>query len=452
MTTLLAVLMTLSLGAQPPKPIASVNSDGLPPKIGFVDWSRLLNEYRKNQDRRTTLQGQREEAKRLVFEKEVSVKRLTEELQLLKKNTEYYFSKRQELMDVASSLRLFKERTQAELVQHEVRINTEIYRDVQSAIRRFAVQNRYVGIFRLEQDPSRIEDPEIQAYRMSTMLLFYADPEADVTTQIVEVLNQEYGKTSTVPPAPASVPVPSGSLPVRSTTEGNDLRHQDGNDASSLEIGANPRGDMGRAERDDDNWAAQPARPREAAPDAEPQSALPSGDDTATLMKQLLRENRLLNERLARLETALQSNLVALLDKVNEIDGRANELTAGYVASRTSQVAGSVQGRILWDGGELGNCSVKLVHIPTGNMLDALATVFDVGIKPEKRRTQFVGVTNERGIFTFEEIPIGPYKLHWRLRNSRSWVRRLRNQPDVVVEAGILVYCSDVEANIRALN
>ncbi len=90
--------------------------------------------------------------------------------------------------------------------------------------------------------------------------------------------------------------------------------------------------------------------------------------------------------------------------------------------------------------------------MPVGNTLDALTSPFDAGVRPDRRRMEFVEATDENGAYRFEEIPIGPYKLQWQPAHSERWVRRIHKKPDVIVEAGMVAYCSDVEANIRAVN
>ncbi len=107
---------------------------------------------------------------------------------------------------------------------------------------------------------------------------------------------------------------------------------------------------------------------------------------------------------------------------------------------------------MLWSGQPVSKCKVKLVRMPVGNPLDALSSLLDAGVRPDRRRMEFVEATDDNGVYRFEEIPIGPYKLQWQPARSERWVRRIRKKPDVMVEPGMLAYCSDVEANIRAIN
>lgn len=434
MYVILAGLMALALGQNADGAARDHTPQGVTPKIGFVDFARLLEEYPKSLDRQAELQRQREQAENVASGARSAVERLSDELQLLRKDSDAYFAKREDMMRATASLQLAKERTEALLIQREAEINAEVFRDIRSAIERYARENGYVSVFKLERDPSALADPEIQAYRMNTMLLFYSDPEADVTVGVLELLNREYGRTSMKAPVRRAVPVDPPPTAPQLINTGPARPSSDSQDPPSVFGG----------DGEEPSAAALPAAEVFSASSG-------ASDDPAALLRELLAQNQRLHERIAKLETALDSNLVALADRVGEVERHASA-APGYSPARATQVTGSVEGRMLWSGHPVSKCKVKLVRMPAGNTLDAMTSLFDIGVRPDRRRMEFVEATDDNGVYRFEEIPIGPYKLQWQPAESRSWVRRIRKKPDVIVEAGMLAYCGDVETNIRAVN
>lgn len=102
---------------------------------------------------------------------------------------------------------------------------------------------------------------------------------------------------------------------------------------------------------------------------------------------------------------------------------------------------GAVEGRILYRGRGLAGCSVKLIrHLES--------TTFLGMFKEAKEGAEFETVTDEDGLYRFEEVPPGKYLLRWRPRGSDSWIRTLsERQYDLIVEKGETATPRDIDTS-----
>lgn len=95
-----------------------------------------------------------------------------------------------------------------------------------------------------------------------------------------------------------------------------------------------------------------------------------------------------------------------------------------------SQTTGRVEGRISHGGNPLPGCKVKIVlMVKRGGMLFK-------NFAPQSDAPEFDTETDRDGKYVFQEIPEGDYKLFWRPPGADSWIRRMKMEPDVLVQAG----------------
>ncbi len=106
---------------------------------------------------------------------------------------------------------------------------------------------------------------------------------------------------------------------------------------------------------------------------------------------------------------------------------------------------GSVEGKIFQNGKPLKGCQVKLIVMEkVGFLTKEYHTVEDA--------SEIESVTDDYGVYHFANIPPGQYKMYWMPPSETGWVRRLKMNPDVVVESGKLVTPKDIETTKRTLN
>lgn len=98
---------------------------------------------------------------------------------------------------------------------------------------------------------------------------------------------------------------------------------------------------------------------------------------------------------------------------------------------------GSVEGRFLWLGAPLEGCRVRLV------MVEAHGGAFGSRYTPTASiETQ----TGADGVYRFENVPPGHYKIKWALPRGDSWIRFLSPEPDLTIEPGATVHFRDIES------
>lgn len=106
---------------------------------------------------------------------------------------------------------------------------------------------------------------------------------------------------------------------------------------------------------------------------------------------------------------------------------------------------GNVEGKIFQNGKPLKDCQVKLL------MMEEVG-LFTKGYRIVEGASEIESVTDEHGIYHFANIPPGKYKMYWMPPSETGWIRRLKMDPDVVVESGKLVTPKDIEITKRTLN
>ena len=115
------------------------------------------------------------------------------------------------------------------------------------------------------------------------------------------------------------------------------------------------------------------------------------------------------------------------------------------LVDQTAQKAGSVTGQMLHDGQGLPDCQVKLVHlIPTSGFIGLWGTY--------QESQEFITITDQKGKFRFEEIPVGDYKIKWQLPQRKGWIRRLRDKPDVTIEEDKVQTLKPIETNKKVIS
>ncbi len=102
---------------------------------------------------------------------------------------------------------------------------------------------------------------------------------------------------------------------------------------------------------------------------------------------------------------------------------------------------GKVTGRMLAKGKPLPGCQVKIMMLEKWGIFG----------KP-KEGLRFETITDENGRYLFEKVPPGGYKIYWKPPGETSWIRSIKMEPEIFVEAGETYHFRDRETNIRTVN
>lgn len=119
-----------------------------------------------------------------------------------------------------------------------------------------------------------------------------------------------------------------------------------------------------------------------------------------------------------------------------------SEMKRDAVPIEKSAVFGSLQGRMLAGGKPFVGCRVKVRRLEKMGFF---------GTRAKKEPRIFDAVTDEQGIYRFDQLPEGPYDIYWIPPGKNYWVRLLREEPTVVIHAGREAVQPDINADMRAL-
>jgi hypothetical protein len=100
--------------------------------------------------------------------------------------------------------------------------------------------------------------------------------------------------------------------------------------------------------------------------------------------------------------------------------------------------AGTVRGRFMQKGQPVASCYV--VILPMNN--DGI----------DQNRLPLTTTTDNEGMYYFDNVPAGTYKLTWLPAGSTQWIRRIEMKPDVVVHAGQTVVLREIRMALQTIN
>jgi len=108
----------------------------------------------------------------------------------------------------------------------------------------------------------------------------------------------------------------------------------------------------------------------------------------------------------------------------------------------TSILGGAVTGRLLNKGHPLVNCSVVIVPLQETDGV--------LGV--DEDRKPLSTLTDANGVFHFEGVPAGGYKLTWLPEGQRQWIRRIAMRPDVHVRYGETTVLKEIRIALQTVN
>ncbi len=157
-----------------------------------------------------------------------------------------------------------------------------------------------------------------------------------------------------------------------------------------------------------------------------------------------------INQELKRAKEELRREFEEKQEKKDESveEQIMEELTLGFERKQqideetfNTENYGRVAGRMLHKGKPLQGCHVKIMILEKWGIFGGI-----------KKGIHFETITDDNGVYYFERIPPGGYKLYWKPPSESSWIRRLQMEPDIYVEIGERYYLPDRETNVRTLN
>jgi outer membrane protein len=142
-------------------------------KIGYVDLSRVFDQYQKtiDYDKELEKKGDKKQSER---EKKVSeIKRLKEELELLSEKGKK--EKQDEIDRKIKELQDFDLATRTDLKRERARVVREILKEIDKVVQEYGKNKGYFLI-------------------LNDRVLLYGDEQFDLTDEIIKILNEKYKK------------------------------------------------------------------------------------------------------------------------------------------------------------------------------------------------------------------------------------------------------------------
>jgi hypothetical protein len=131
------------------------------------------------------------------------------------------------------------------------------------------------------------------------------------------------------------------------------------------------------------------------------------------------------------------------------LDGREIRLaksTSGQESNRVpnqnESTGGTVYGRLLNKGRALVRCQVVVVPLH----MDKGVYCFD------PQRQVINTTTDEEGVYRFENVPAGGYKLTWLPEGQDRWIRRIAMSPDITVRSGETTKAKEIRIAMQTIN
>ncbi len=112
------------------------------------------------------------------------------------------------------------------------------------------------------------------------------------------------------------------------------------------------------------------------------------------------------------------------------------------VPHRLDGTGGMVYGRLLNRGRPLANCQV--VMRPVSKTLGGYA--FRSVAEPIRT------TTDVQGVYRFQNVPPGSYKLSWLPQGTNQWIRRIAMRPDFSVRTQEATQVKDIPVALRTIN
>ena len=183
---------------------------------------------------------------------------------------------------------------------------------------------------------------------------------------------------------------------------------------------------------------AFPGSGQDTQGDASVRSVQPSVD-VEKLKERIMDELRLEFEKRQEVQREIhQEDGIAIEERIKaELMAEFEDKERAYEAENCGKVAG----RMLFKGKPLPGCKVKIQLLERWGMFGS-----------PKTGLRFETITDENGHYLFDKVHPGGYKIYWKPPGESSWIRSIKMEPDIFVEAGETYHFRDRETNVRTVN
>jgi Skp family chaperone for outer membrane proteins len=158
--------------------------------IAVVDVSVVFKQHARFLARTETFKKQVENAEAALKKEYEAINALTERLKGLQPGSADFKELEQRVVRAKADWQLKGQSQRRELMEEEGRIYFQTYRELDDAVKRFAVQNNIALVLRYASDP--VDDPNDrnEIVKGINKSVVYVDPRLDITVHILQDLNR----------------------------------------------------------------------------------------------------------------------------------------------------------------------------------------------------------------------------------------------------------------------
>jgi Skp family chaperone for outer membrane proteins len=219
----LKALIPLSLLCGLALPATFARAQGSNVRIAVADAARVFNEMQETKDTQVQMQEERARLEAVGKEKADELNKLKAQRDNLKPGAPGYDEMTDKLNDAYNDFQAWRASAQAKAERNQKRQVSTLFQKVEQATAQVAQQQGY-DLVLAKQQPSLPENLDAVKYEnvvqiLSARNVLYAAPRADISDQVIQVLNANYkgrgGAATTAPPpaprttAPGAAPAPT---------------------------------------------------------------------------------------------------------------------------------------------------------------------------------------------------------------------------------------------------
>jgi Skp family chaperone for outer membrane proteins len=223
-------LIPLSLLCGLALPATFARAQGSNVRIAVADAARIFNEMQETKDTQAQMQEERNRLEAVGKEKADELNKLKAQREQLKAGAPGYDELTDKLNDAYNDFQAWRASAQAKAERNQKRQVSTLFQKVEAATAQVAQSQGY-DLVLAKQQPSLPENLDAVKYEQVVQILsarnvLYAAPRADISDQVIQVLNTNYkghgGAATTAPPraprtaaptTPAPAPAPRSPAP-----------------------------------------------------------------------------------------------------------------------------------------------------------------------------------------------------------------------------------------------
>ena len=161
-------------------------------KIGVVDISKVFKEYLKRKDLDIRLKDLEKEYESTVKDKQNSLVKLAEEIELLDMGSKVRKKKEELLQKKSIDLEVYTKFAEQSLLEKYKEYFEEIYIDVKNEVKKYGSDHGFDLIFKNEEPEIKSNEINDLQFKIGIKSVLYYSNAVDITIQIIKKINGRY--------------------------------------------------------------------------------------------------------------------------------------------------------------------------------------------------------------------------------------------------------------------